>query len=212
MDSTITPPPTDRPKRRLRGPQLFWFGWEVQYLRDHWAHVTPTEIATHLRRSLSSVRSKARQLGLRRQRPDQVRWNDQRRARLMTLVKRSPREAAREFGLAEVTVLSYVRRWTRKKTQSVWTAAEIELVGQMYTRGRIDELLQLLPHRSLMAIRLCASRRFGATLRRRLTAEERAILAQEYPTADITELAQRLGIAPGSVRAHASRNGIRRAG
>jgi DNA-binding CsgD family transcriptional regulator len=194
-----------------RNPVLYWFAHEVEYLRRNWASKTNAQIAADLGRTYNSVRRKAAAIGLRRPVKTPRRWTDERKAKFMAACDRSPVQAAREFGIRPNTVRTYrdiFRSKSSARPKMAWTAHERTLIRDLYPQGKIDELRSRLPHRSRHAINLIASRSMGKTLRRYLTDDERQLIASEYRSAGASPLADRLGMTPAQVRAHARRLGV----
>jgi hypothetical protein len=192
-----------------RGPVLFWFPHEVEFLRRTWSTEPPAAIAASLGRSFESVRHKAIALGLRR--PSRKRWTDERTSRFLAAADRSPRIAAQTFGLTPNTVRTYRSAFAPnrpKQPRAHWTAAEIQILRDLYPTGRVDEIRRKLPHRSEHSIRQAASRTLGATLRHWLDAPAAEAISRDYRRVPTAQLAERLGMNPDQVRAHARRLGL----
>lgn len=198
-----TPTPT-RPRLAL-----LWFPHEVQYLRRTWSTEPPAAIAASLGRSSESVRHKAISLGLRR--PSRKRWTEERTARFLAAADRSPKVAAQTFGLTPNTVRTYRSTFAPnrpKQPRAHWTAAEIQILRDLYPSGRVDEIRRKLPHRSAKSIQQAASRALGATLRRWLDAPAAEAIARDYRRIPTAQLAARLGMTQNQIRGHARRLGL----
>lgn len=192
-----------------RGPALFWFPHEVEYLRRTWSTEPPAAIAASLGRSRESVRHKAIALGLRR--PSRKRWTEDRTARFLASADRSPKVAAQTFGLTPNTVRTYRSTFAPnrpKQPRAHWTAAERQILRDLYPSGRVDEIRRKLPHRSEKSIAQAASRTLGATRRRWLDAPAAEAISRDYGRIPTAQLAERLGMNQDQIRAHARRLGL----
>ncbi len=138
-----------------------WTEGEKAYLRSHYPDRTSSlsELASHLGRSITSLRSYAKYVQVRRPRHPHE-WTKEEHEYLAQHYKTKRfKDIAEDLELSKDAVVLHANRYGifRKPHQRLWTAQDLEYVRQHYATATAEEIGAVLG-RTVQAIRQCAGR------------------------------------------------------
>ena len=135
-----------------KNKQILWSDSEVEFLKKHYNNdMTPVDIANNLKRSASSVKSKAFAIGL----ADNIKWSqDQIDYLIDNYCYKTNEEIGKKIGKSEQAV-SYKAFELSLTISDNWTDSEINIIKTNYLNKTMNELQQLLDGRTKGDILAC---------------------------------------------------------